>query len=78
VRFVALIQVRPFRSTNEGHPAVLRVSVEQCVGQAFGPVCGQAMAQPVLVWVRPRVIRRRRFQAATRWCSQWSFLATPR
>ncbi|APD83922.1 hypothetical protein AN480_29420 [Mycobacterium intracellulare subsp. chimaera] len=31
------------------------------------------MAQLVPVWLRPNVISLRRFSAATRWWSQWSF-----
>src|SRR4051794_29554133 len=38
----------------------------------------QARAHVVPVWPSPMVINRRRFSAAVRWCSQWSFLATPR
>jgi hypothetical protein len=37
-----------------------------------------AIAQFVPVWCRPRTVRRRRFKAATRWCSHWLLRATPR
>jgi len=41
-------------------------------------VVPQLSAQVVPLWSRPRVMRRRRLIAAARWCSQWSFLVTPR
>jgi hypothetical protein len=39
---------------------------------------GQVSIHAVPSRRRPRVIRRRRFSAAARWCSQWSLRATPR
>ena len=47
---------------------------DDCVADVWG----QASAQLVPVWVSPSVLSRRRLIAAARWCSQWSFLATPR
>lgn len=59
-----------------GHPAVAIVARGWFEGNARA--LSQAMVQAVPVWVRPMVIRRRRFNAPARWCSQRSFLAMPR
>lgn len=77
-RSLALNEVRPWRSTREVTPPLYRFAVGWQVGQGPGLRGGQARAQPVSVRVRPRLMRRRRFSAATRWCSQWSFLVVPR
>jgi hypothetical protein len=59
-------------STSLGSCAAVVVVFMRCLRHRGRP----ASVEPV--WSRPRVISRRRLRAAVRWCSQWSFLATPR
>jgi len=47
------------------------------VGSVCGGLC-QVMAQPLVVWVRPRLMSRRRLMAAARWASQSRLRSTPR
>ena len=61
------------------------VRIDPAVGAVKAAVSGglsgrssQARTQ-VMSWrVSPNASRRRRFTAATRWCSHWSLAATPR